>query len=170
MTIEKTLKILGLSCTFEFIPFSQSRNKAEKHMSLNYRVTCLKNGRPFLTTDYGMGSAHVPGQTKLTGYDKREIVRLSCETGRVQVVKSHGIYATKTAILPKIEDVYYSLVLDSDVLDYSNFEQWASEFGYNPDSIKGEKVYRACLEISLALRGAVGDAGLQQLRDAYQDY
>lgn len=165
--VKNTLESMGLTATFEFIPFSQSRNKSEKYQSLNYRVTCLKNGKPFLTTDYSMGCGYAPKRPKSgaeSAYYARtldaEYIKMVCETGKVQ----------KQAILPEIEDVYYSLVVDADVLNYSNFEDWARCFGYDTDSRKGEKVYRACLEIALALRNAIGEAGMSQLSEIYQDY
>lgn len=35
---------------------------------------------------------------------------------------------------------------------------------------KGETIYRACLEIALKLRAAIGEAGLAALQNAFQDY
>lgn len=168
--IKNTLEALGLTAEFKFIPFSQSRNRAEKYKSLNYSVTCLRNGRPFLTTDYGMGSGHVPEQEKFKGYDKTQMIEQSCETGFKQSVRSYGIYPTKERILPKVADVYYSLVMDSSVLDFIGFEDWAREFCYDTDSRSDEKVYRDCLEIALALRSTIGDEGMKQLQSVYQGY
>jgi hypothetical protein len=59
---------------------------------------------------------------------------------------------------------------DSEVIDHPNFESWASEIGYDADSRKAESIYRACLEIALKLRSALGDRGLKELREACQDY
>lgn len=74
------------------------------------------------------------------------------------------------AIMPNPVDVFYSLAMDSDVLNYGTFEEWAAEFGYDPDSRKAESIYRACLEIALKLRAAIGEDGLERLREAFQDY
>jgi hypothetical protein len=60
--------------------------------------------------------------------------------------------------------------MDSDVFNYSSFEEWASTFGYDADSRKGESIYRTCLDIALKLRNAIGEDGLQKLREACQDY
>lgn len=170
--IKNTLEALGLTCEFKFIPFSQSRNKAEKYPSLNYSVTCLRNGKAFLTTDYSMGCAHVPGYKQMDkSFDHANMIKAACETGKkAKYFVNTGFIGKGEPILPSIEDVYYSLIINSSVLDYSTFESWASDFGYDPDSRKGEKIYRACLEIALALRSAIGEDGMSQLSEIYQDY
>lgn len=93
--------------------------------------------------------------------DDYNAVKNACETGR-----SNGQFLTA----PKITDVLYSLVSDSDVLNYSDFEDWASDFGYDHDSRSAEKVYQACLKTALQLRNMLGDATLQQLNELFQDY
>jgi len=57
--IEAAMKELGLSLSYKFVPFSQSRNKAEKQPSLNWIITLTK-GSQSLTTDYGAGCGHCP--------------------------------------------------------------------------------------------------------------
>jgi hypothetical protein len=81
-----------------------------------------------------------------------------------------GLFSGPALEKPSAADVLYSLALDASVLDSATFEEWASELGYDPDSRSAEKIYRACLEIALKLRAAIGDAGLEQLREAFQDY
>lgn len=161
--IAETLKNMGLSCTFEFVPFSSSRNKDNKQPSLNYQVMCLYNGKLFLTTEYTMGCAHVPGYRQNDrSIDRTNMIREACERGYI-------LFPRRT-ILPNIADVYYSIVMDSDVLDYGNFENWAAEFGYDSDSIKAEKLYRMCLDTALIMRAVIGDSGLERLREVYRDY
>lgn len=74
------------------------------------------------------------------------------------------------AILPDPVDVLYSLAMDSSVLDAGGFENWAGEYGYDTDSRKAESIYRACLDIALKLRAALGDTGMETLRNAFEDY
>lgn len=71
---------------------------------------------------------------------------------------------------PDPVDVLYSLVMDSDVLNYGTFEYWASEFGYDADSRSAESTYRACLETALKMRAAIGDAGMETMKTAFEDY
>lgn len=58
---------LGLTVEALFVPFSQSRNKNEQHISLNWIVTLKRGGKDVMTTEYSAGIAHCPGY-------KREIV------------------------------------------------------------------------------------------------
>ena len=137
----------------EFVPWSQSRNKSEKHRSLNWRIKLLHADRTILETDYSAGIAHCPSyrQGRQTADVERET-----ETGR--------------RIAPDACDVIASLSMDSSVLDCSSFEEWAGEFGYDVDSRKAESIYRACLEIALKLRNGLGEEGLRALQIATQDY
>jgi hypothetical protein len=73
-------------------------------------------------------------------------------------------------IQPNALDVLHSLAMDSDVLDAGGFESWASDLGYDTDSRKAEQTYRACLDLALKLRAALGDSGLSDLRNAFEGY
>jgi len=154
---------LGLTMTAEFVPWSQSRNKSEKSPSLNWRVTLHRSGRDILTTDYMAGCGHCPSYTQSKqSVDQANAVRHECETGRALGVGKK--------LLPDLADVMHSLSLDASVIDCPTYEEWARETGYDPDSRKGEAIYRACLEIALKLRAAIGEDGLRQLAEACQDY
>lgn len=169
----------GVTMRAEFVPFSQSRNKGEKSPSLNWRVTLERNGRDILTTDYSAGCGHCPSygpQYGADSYEKNRETRArvahECETGRKCGKYYENIDYTRkgAAILPDLDSVLWSLSMDYSVLDYSSYEGWASEYGYDLDSRKGEAIYRACLEIALALRAAFGDAAMAELAEAGQDY
>ena len=165
----------GISATFEFVPFSRSRNSEEKQPSLNWKVTLKRKDREFLRTDYMQGRGHCPSYkntAKLSPWEKAETLKKECETGKQQrYLANMGVHSGGKAIAPpKLADVLFSLSLDSEVLESSGFEDWAGEFGYEPDSRKAEGIYRASLEIALKMRGAIGEAAMQELRQAAQDY
>lgn len=224
MTDHKTkpaaaLAALGLTVESVFVPFSQSRNKAEKSPSLNWRVTVKRNGRDVLTTDYSAGMGHCPGykvSAPPAGYrapDRRrmdgtpypgtsssyrkataaealsdyrkDICAAECESGlameynwqhgaedfKPRRERAPGDTSSKTIpMLPDPVKVLYSLTMDSSVLDAGGFENWAAEYGYDTDSRNAESIYRECLDIALKLRGAIGDAGLSALQEAFEDY
>jgi hypothetical protein len=173
--------------TAQFVPWSQSLNKAEKHPSLNWIVTIYRTGlRPhaILTTDYCAGSAHAPsykptfGRRTLEDQERDRRVEWECEHGHSSIgvayegtaVRVYGGNNPAKALAPNMRDVFASLATDSSVLDESSFEDWASSLGYETDSRKAEAIYRAYLDIALKLRNALGENGLTQLRDACQDY
>jgi hypothetical protein len=159
--IDELLAKHGLTVESVFIPWSKSRNAGEKMPSLNWRVTLVHNGRKVLTTDYSAGYGHAPsyrqGDNTLFTHNR---IENECERG-----KSY----TGKAILPEPRDVIYSLLMDSEVMDYDSFESWADWFGYDQDSRQTEKTYNDCLKIALRLR-KIGESVIEELREAYQDY
>ena len=171
------IQSLGLEYKAAFVPFSHSRNKAEKHPSLNWVITLAK-GRQTLQTDYMQGCAHVPEYSQRertcdTRWYSDYIVKV-CEQGiylsRVTYERAQGTWKGQPVPAPKITDVLYSLCMDSDVLEAGSFEQWAGDLGYDTDSRKAESIYRACLDNALKLRMMIGDANLSKLRELFQDY
>lgn len=163
-----------------FVPFSKSRNakpaKGEKEwLSLNWRVTLLRDGRKVMETDYSQGSGHCPADKvdarKMGKGAKGEMIKHECETGRTarRVHENAPIFSGPAIALDPVP-VLASLAMDSDVIDHPSFESWAGEFGYDADSRKAESVYRACLEIALALRSAIGDTALTELREIASEY
>ena len=174
---------LGLSMKCQFVPFSQSRNAAEKWQSLNWRCTIERNGKPVAgleSVDYGQGTAYTPahkaGAKRFpVKADLARAIALECEKGRrarpgmgrrARPGTGGQPYESRVPIAPPpLVDVLASLCRDSDVLDYSSFEQWAPDLGFDPDSRKAEAIYRLCLAHALALRAAVGDGNLAKMRE-----
>ncbi len=174
--IQAFLKKNQIEVTSVFVPFSKSRNANEKHPSLNWRVTLLYRNKEVLTTDYSAGIAHCPAykQEKIKGGYLTEAIELECERGkRVCLQNSLAMgydFACKEPIEPETCDVVWALVLDTDVLNHENFEDWADRLGFNSDSIKDKKIYDACLENGLALNSYLGASLLEELREVFQDY
>jgi len=182
MTPQELIEKHRITMETRFIPFSQSRNKAEKHKSLNWVVTILCNGREVITTDYSAGCGHCPAYKKpvtrngkVDKYAQQSLIDYECEKGmtaRASVGFSGLVYAKPggAKIEPELKDVLYSLVMDSDVLNYSTFEEWAQNFGYETDSRKAEKIYNECLKIALKVRAGLGQEFLTDAKQAYEDY
>jgi hypothetical protein len=177
----------GVTMTAAFVPYSQSRSAkalpdGKPWRSFNWRVTLARAGRVFLETDYSAGSGHAPAQKAgrailmHSGYSEgvaREMLtEWEIEHGFPGIWFSACIHRQSRAapIMPDLADVLYSLSSDASVIDYGGFEQWASEFGYDTDSRKAEGIYRACLECALKMRNALGEAGLEALAAAAQDF
>lgn len=178
MTPQEAIDKHGLTIESRFVPFSRSRNKAEKNKSLNWSVTLRKNGREVLTTDYSAGVAHCPAYQEATkgkpfgrgmSVDEQKAIDLETETG-----KTHGkrgtIIGSGKPITPDSVNVIWCLIMDSGVLYSGGFEDWAADYGYDPDSRNAESIYRQCLESALKLQASLGAAALDELREAFQDY
>jgi hypothetical protein len=157
-----------------FVPFSRSRNRDEKQCNLNWVIT-LKAGRTEFSTDYSQGVGHIPKYqhgNKLVIY--RDAVAETCETGLNHTIDyKNDMYRrlrAKPLAPPAKADVFYCLLMDSDVVYFACFEDWASELGHDTDSRKAAKVYEACLQTALKFRRFFNEAELTELRDLFSDY
>jgi len=168
------LEKLGIEYLAAFVPQAQSRNSASKYKSINWKVT-IKRGSQSLTTDYmqGIGHANIPQPSfaKLVSANLKSIaadekMRHLVENGWYML----GVLQRVDQPAPDRNDVLHSLCLDSEVLDYPTFEEWADNFGYDRDSRKAEKIYRDCLEIALRMRAIFGNSDLTKLRATFEDY
>lgn len=174
----EAIEAAGLTITSVFVPFSRSRNAKDKQSCLNWKVTVLCKGKPFMEMDYQAGSGHCPAYKKLSPMRKMqflvndsELIRWECEHGREGTHNSWGIgNRGNNPILPDVCDVVASLLLDGSAIDRSSFEDWACDFGYDTDSRKAESCYRACLDIGLRLRAVLGDDTLTKLREALANH
>lgn len=175
LELDNYIESLGLSYNAVFIPQSQSRNKAEKHLSLNWKITIGKRAQNVLTTDYMQGIAHIPNYHKIVGYGMRRTVaieqfeKIASEQGKYAKSLDSSFMLEKLPA-PKLKDVLHSLVMDSDVIDYASFEDWASNFGYDTDSREAERIYKACLDTALKLRNMIGSEAMEKLKVLFQDY
>lgn len=171
--IKEVIAKHGLTVESVFIPFSQSRNAGEKYPSLNWKVTLKQNGRIVLSTDYMAGCAHAPSYKQMDNsvYTHNKVYA-ECEHGG-PAMESQGRFIVpadkRGTIKPDSHDVIWSLLLDSEVLDFGSFEDWADTFGYDADSRSAEKTYNECMKIALKFR-TIGESTIAELREVYQDY
>lgn len=167
---------LGLVYQATFVPFSASRNAKcnpkINELSINWLIS-IRSAHSMLTFEYSQGIGHLPKgvapEFNLRGnlsVDAAKAIRNACEGSKI-VVPGKGVKSVKT---PDILDVMYCLVMDSDVLETSGFEEWASNFGYDTDSRKAKKIYDQCVEQSLKLKAVLGYEKLEKLRELFQDY
>lgn len=172
---------LGLSMVATFVPFSESRhakpNPTFHDLQINWRISWGINlptwlhKLPYLTTDYSQGLAHVPGYQ----YGLRDSLY---NFGRMYAAVQENIhfypdsrpFRTKRIPPPKIEDVLYCLLADSDAIEYRDFADWANNYGYDLDSRKAEAIYQSCLTTGLSLRAVIGNRNLQRLHNAFQNF
>jgi hypothetical protein len=177
------IESLGLTMTAEFVPYSKTKDAKPdpkvNDLSLNWRITIKRGDQVVIESPYRSGVGHAPsyndptchtprgsGRFSVWGFDR---VKAECEHGR-KSMGSDILPNLTTPITPEIDSVLYCLISDAEAIDHPTFESWASDLGYDPDSRKAESIYRACLETGLKLRAALGDDGLRQLREAFQDY
>ena len=167
--IDSFLESLNLTYTVRFVPQSLSRN-AGKDYCLNWKISISSKGSAQINTDYMQGIGHLKG---FNHYDKTidyaRSIKNACETGKWSS-SAYAHIVAKTIPAPLLRDVLYSLIMDSDVLNYSSFEEWANNIGFDADSRSAEKIYKECLSQSLQLRILLGNEVLEKLAKLYQDY
>lgn len=67
---------------------------------------------------------------------------------------------------PRVDEVLDCLASEAQSVDFArDFEDWASEFGYDTDSRKAEAVYTACVKGQKELRRFLGDNLYKQLTE-----
>lgn len=160
-----------------FVPFSKSRHYKQWE-SLNWKVTIKRKGKAFHTCDYSQGVAHCPASKKAwnnshTGKTDSQLKSAAIweeiETGKIAkrgLGNQRAAYPSSKSIPgPNAVDVLSSLALDSSVLDYATYEDWAADFGYDSDSRKGESIYRACLETALKMRAGLGETLMSEIQE-----
>lgn len=57
---------------------------------------------------------------------------------------------------PTVEEVLQSLFLDATA-EALTFEEWCAEFGYDDDSRKAERTFKACQKVGRDLKKLLGD-------------
>lgn len=138
----RMLDDLGVQMAAEFIP---TPPPAPTPQDFRFTIT-LTRGRMSFTTSYRMGSGHVQ-------YDGREwIRRLDLEAClRYGKGRLRGFRYSVFAPVPALVDVMYALFLDASNTDLP-LEEWAVDYGYDPDSRTAERTYNACTETAKNLR------------------
>src|SRR5262249_9503800 len=112
----------------------------------NWKVR-LTVGNQTFETDYRVGHGNYerfrnrPIKTMSDVDDLAYMIQSGKQIGPNPSLRTMGRSLPK----PLLRDVLYCLVSDADALDYPEFEEWAGNLGYDPDSRKGEAAYRACL-------------------------
>lgn len=168
----------GIEYSAVFVPFSASRNKAEKNPSLNWLVRFTQvpiedTGRTF-ATDYAEGIGHVPGYDfkYARSLDGDAMYRNIAEDGRMRKPEdSDRLMPPRRAALPAptATSALSCLLMDAEAFGFT-FEEWASEFGYDTDSRKAEATYRECVSTSMGIMRVFTPAQLTELRELMEDY
>lgn len=142
--IDYMIAQLGLTVDSVYVPMERGEEPR-----LKWVVTLKRRGKKVLSCTHTAGIAHAPSWPKQIAYDE-------CR---------NGIYYDphRIKILPKTVDVVASICMDASAIDYASFEDWASTYGYDPDSRRAEAMYKQCVEHGLKLRAAIGDASFAAL-------
>lgn len=148
VALAQTVAEAGAEFFADFVPMSKSRNAGEKTLTINWRVGFRfvdKWQRGSVVFDYQQEIGHLPAvyrDTKKVG-SPNSLHRVGLER---QAVENGKVPGWPSVVTPTLADVMWSLAMDADVRDYPTFEEWAAETGYDEDSRKAERIYKAAME------------------------
>lgn len=174
----ETLSALGfrLECG---APSGQVDDSGEKAWpNISYTVTLFHHSKKILATDYKLGIGHVtiPKGVPPTFLLDEESMLHAMRRNPHASFKDKQLQADVAAklaklqkVAPNLADVLHSLLLDGEAFfNGETFEDWASNFGYDPDSRKAEEIFKACDLIGRQLNKIPREI-LDKAREATQD-
>lgn len=95
--------------------------------------------------------------------------RVTLRYGKRQLTVLYSMGAAHTGE-PNAADVVHSILSDASIADSAgSFEDFCSDLGYDNDSIKALKSYKACVRMAKKTAQFFGD-DLQTFQEAAQDY
>jgi len=129
----------------------------------------LFNGGEF-TTNYSTGIGHrKPRIGSQCQSEFERIMNANYKKNKQNLIHvNNTIEKNSLPVAPKLDDVLYSLVIDSEAENMS-FSDWCSNFGYDDDSMKANKIYNACSQNADILR-KIGFSDLEELQSQFSDY
>lgn len=136
---------------------------AEKHrieMSVAFKGAKREEGWEHLAFDIVLARPGVPAMHQFTTIYK---------TGMGHALPAEWKAGKKQPRRPdpkkplRVENVLESLAVDAAVIHHDSFESWAGEYGYDTDSRKAEKTYRACRDAAEKLTWWLGIDVLSEL-------
>jgi hypothetical protein len=130
------------------------------------------------------GSGQIPLKTlassdykSVVEREKNQFIKYCCENGKFphafefSNIKPKNVSGKPVKFpVPTVDEVLYSLYMDSDVLNYRSFSEWAGEFGYDVDSIKAREIYDACQKIAVVFDSMFSKQQKEELQELLQDY
>jgi hypothetical protein len=162
-TIQDFINLHGITMTATFLSVqteSQGKDDSGKPRRWTYFAwaVSLRQGTNQLDTTYRMGLANCkPSKAYQTNAIAVPFFDLPAN---IRQKAGDDPTHTKAMVIPTPPDV--ASVLDSlrsDAECYENarsFEDFANDFGYDPDSRKAEAIFNACAKISKDLRNLLG--------------
>jgi hypothetical protein len=176
--ITNTLEAIGLSLAITSGPTAKVR---DDWPCIAYTVRLDYKGRAVIETDYslGVGHAEIPKRLPVTisFTDHEHAIFHTLERNphaNLSDKAAHASFAAKLArhqkVVPQLADVVHSLLSDGEAyFDAATFEDWAANYGYDPDSRKAEEIFRKCDAIGRELSRGIPAETLSKLRAIVAD-
>lgn len=152
---------------------------------VRWPVTLMQGNRRLIETKYGKGCGHFQktiekvrtspficlNGKRLPLTSEEEGMFWTWEKNPQSVFKHKDIWGSLCVKLaqadksthPTLEEVLGCLLMEG-AADFNamSFEDWACEYGYDPDSRKAERVYNECVQLGRVLRSAIPTSDLNK--------
>jgi hypothetical protein len=148
---------------------------------ISYRVAIQDSRRREIWSgNYHLGLGHVNfkgGHPRVLSDRETDLARALARGAtihpefRQEAAKVAARFAKAQAVAPKLNDVMHSVLSEGAAFfDGQRFEDWAADFGYDPDSRKAEAIFRACDETGRQLARNLSRDTLDGLREWASNY
>lgn len=155
----------------------------EEWPNILYRVTFSRNAKNLLT-EYRLGVGHVDFKkyrqgsvnfSRLTADEESAIFTIQNNPGAQ--LKDKGLWAAAAAKLaiiqkvsPKPYEVFACVCEDGLSAHNESFENWASNFGYDEDSIKAKKIYDFCCDLYHQIAALIPASVIAQMAELHAKF
>lgn len=169
----------GLISEFTYVkPADRPASTFWDREHLCWKVVLRRHGvTKELVLYYRAGIGHIPTLKKMSCYtlNEKKNVDYAVEKG---VYPRHGDWNSDAVFMawqkipaPDIGDLLECLRSDCGVIDYStdDYEAWAADYGFDPDSRQGEALFRECMRIASTLRVMLGAKAFEAFRALEED-
>jgi len=176
----------SLSMSFTSIPVRNNDSFGED--AAHFQVI-VKRGTQSITAEYSKGVGHVfeaarelikqRGMFNL-GFSQqvRKIdIDEACNwykgkrlTVFINDVRKKLIVIGKEHCTASLDEVLWSLLMDSNYGEIDSFDNWCADYGYSDDSIKALKIYELCKETGRDIQRMFTPTELNELSELFQDY
>lgn len=110
----------------------------------------------------------VKSEDRLIGYANKYNCTIKFNRKQATFEYTDSVNNTDLGNEPKLKDVLYCLIMDHSSKDY-DFEEFCSEFGYDADSIKAQKIHIALLKNGEKMDRVFGN-NIEQLQKEFEGY
>lgn len=172
----QAIKDLGLVLEYTYIPWSASRQAKEKpdtrtinkawHWTTKvYHPTTPSDA---FTACYSQGPGVTKTPTWVKASKEKQVCMNHAETLEHELqsglVWFGSMVSSRKPVKPVDVDVFGSLCLDSDAVNYKDFADWAENLGFDSDSIKDKAAYDECIRTGLWMVRNIGSDNLAYLQ------
>lgn len=166
--------------------FTGKPSDRPEHQFYRFNVV-LDYGGDLLPVNYGVGSgilaqfyavakrpAYAPSLGMGTAPDLARrlpwLIHKNSRTIDEQEAVTSGLQWAKSHYVPEPADVLMSMAMDAYGLDYClTYEEWADEYGMDPDSRAGERTWQHCREQTAELRNWLGCERFAELLECTEE-